>query len=133
MLFQLLHTPSTCSTGLSTLPIKMVQTIIIPPLIFPSSTNNAANPKINDCNATRTNLVVAEIKLAFSLASTCKFKKRACKANQRLVKFGNIPIASITSALRKLLVAKLLELTAIALASDSGDLVAFSFHIAKLI
>ena len=131
MLFQLRQTPITCSTGLSARPISMVHTIIMPGVIFPSNTNKAAKPKISDCKVTRTNLVAAAIMPAFSLASACRFKNLACKPNQRLVKLGNIPIASITSALRKLLVAKLLAFTAIELASDSGFLVTFSFQIAK--
>ena len=131
MLLQPRQTPISCSTGFNTRPIKILHTIIMPEVIWPSNTNNAAKPKINDCNVTRTNLVVALITPAFSLASACKFKKRVCKPNQRLVKLGNMPIASITSALRKLLVAKLLALTAIEFASDSGFLVAFSLQIAK--
>ena len=112
-------------------PINMEHTIIIPGVIFPSSTSKAAKPKISDCKLTRTNFVVAVIMPAFSLASACNRKNLVCKLNQRLAKLGNMPIDSITSALRKLFVAKLLALTAIMLASDNGFLVDFSFHMAK--
>ena len=73
--------------------------------------------------AIRTNLVSALITPAFSLASACNCRKRLCSLNQRAIKLGNIPIAEITSALRKLLVARLLEATAMVLASARGFLV----------
>ncbi|MCY1381592.1 hypothetical protein D9M69_695180 [compost metagenome] len=68
----------------------------------------------------RTNLLVAVTMPAFSLASACSCRKRPCSLNQRDMRLGSMPMASMTSALRRLLVASVPAVTAMPLASASG-------------
>jgi hypothetical protein len=49
----------------------MDDTTIMPPVIWPSSTSSAPKPRISDCMAMRTNLAVAVIMPARSLACAC--------------------------------------------------------------
>ena len=132
-MLQVFQTPISCSTGLRVLPIKIEETIIMPPVIFPSSTNKAPKPKTRDCCETRTNLVTAVITPVFSLASACNCRKRLCLSNHIDMMLGNMPIASITSALRKLLVAKLPASIAMPAACCKGFLDTASFKNAKTI
>ncbi len=78
-----------------------------------------AQANISDCSDMRTNFVTAAMVPAFSLASACNCKKRLCNPNHRDIKLGNMPMAAITSALRRLLLARLLEATAMVLASPT--------------
>ena len=109
-----------CSTGAIARPSKIEAAIIIPAVTSPRITKNAANPKTKDCTEIRTSFVNELMREAFWLASACKRKKSRCCSNQRLRILGSIPIASITSALRKLLVAILEERIAVTLASANG-------------
>ena len=75
---------------------------------------------MSDCNATVNDLDSAATTPAFSLASACRFRKRLCNLYQRDCILGSMPIASMTSALRKLLDATLPEAIAMELASAKG-------------
>ena len=102
------------------LPNKMEPAIIMPGEMLSSSTSKAPRPNMRDCKDTAVNLVQALIMPAFSLASACRLRNLLCSSYQRACKFCSIPMASMTSALRKLFVARELEATAIELASASG-------------
>ena len=114
------QTPITASTGLSALPTRMLAAIIMPPLMRPSSTSHAPKPSTSDCCARRTNFVRAAITAALRLASACNSKNFWCTLYQRWRKCGSMPMASITCALRKLLVASVLDVMDMALASAKG-------------
>ena len=87
---------------------------------------------MNDCIEIRTNFDIAPMAPAFWLASACSCKKRLFNLYHRKMRFGSIPIAAITSALRRLLVARLLEAIAAALASSSGFFETISLTIARI-
>ena len=101
-------------------PIKIEETIIMPPVILPSSTSRAPKPSISDCSDTLKNLVNAVTTAVFSLACACSCKNLPCNLYHRAIKLGSMPMASITSALRRLLVAKLPAAIAMLPASNIG-------------
>ena len=117
VLLHCFQTAMTCCTGLKVRPTRIDAAIIMPGVILPSRTSKAPKPSTSDCIETCTNFVIAVTMPAFSLASACKFKNLPCILNQRPIRLGSMPMASMTSALRKLFVARLLEAIAMPLAS----------------
>ncbi len=92
----------------------------MPGEIWSSNTNKAPKPSMRDCNATVEDFDIAVTTPDFSLASACRFRNLLCNLYQRACRLGNMPIASITSALRKLLDAMLVDTIAMAFASSRG-------------
>ncbi|MNF91538.1 hypothetical protein D3C84_741420 [compost metagenome] len=99
------HEAMTCSTGLSARPVRIEQAIIIPGVILPSIASSAPAPRISDCNVIRTKRPVPLITAARSEARVCISRMRKWLWYQRLLIDGSMPMASMTSALRRLLLA----------------------------
>ncbi|MNJ58916.1 hypothetical protein D3C81_2244930 [compost metagenome] len=72
---------------------------------MPSIASSAPAPRITDCKVIRTKRPVLLISAARSEARVCICRMRKWPWNQRLPIDGSMPMASITSALRRLLLA----------------------------
>lgn len=112
-------------------PIRIEPAIIMPGVISPSIANQPPSPSTRDCKESRTNLVMEVTRAERSLAIRWLLRNLLCRLNQRRFKFGNIPNASITSALRKLVLARLLDIIYSLLASPSGLRDSHSFNTAN--
>ncbi|MNT69712.1 hypothetical protein D3C72_2080460 [compost metagenome] len=98
---------------------------------MPSIASSAPAPRIRDCKVIRTKRPVLLIMAARSEARVCISRIRKWLWYQRLLIEGSMPMASMTSALRKLLLAYWAEERAAWLASANGFCVAFSVSQAR--
>ncbi|CAI0939569.1 Uncharacterised protein [Serratia entomophila] len=130
---QLFQTLITCSIGARVRPIRIEPAIIMPGVMWPSMANQPPSPSTRDCRERRTNLVIEVTVAARSLATRWLFRKRLCSENQRRFRFGSMPNASITSALRRLALASPPDMIDSLLASPSGFLETISLATARAI
>ncbi|SST09813.1 Uncharacterised protein [Acinetobacter baumannii] len=119
--------------GPSARPIRIEPAIIIPGVMRPSTASQAPRPSTRDCRAMRRYLLSALIRAARSLARLCWSRNAWCSRSQRPRMLPSMPIASITSALRRLLLASWPDLIDNSPALASGARVARSLNQARAI
>jgi hypothetical protein len=112
-------TPITCCTGASARPTRIEAAIIMPARFYlqhqqcAKAQHQRLQRGLDELGGSADD--------AGLLAGLClQVQERACSLNQRSIRLGSMPMDSITSALRRLLVASWPDTIAMVLASASG-------------